>query len=203
MLPDLVSRLFPPLHHLSMKFKTQCMLDLETLGTLPGSCIPTIGACVFNPRTGLIGEEHYQRVDIGSMLCAGFTVNPDTLAWWHKQSEKARRAAMVDGDCVHILDALEGFSNWLFRVTGQDLENLNVWGNGSDFDNALMAKAYDMVSRVQPWHFWNNRCYRTVKAMYPGIKIERGKGTHHNALDDAKAQAKHLLKLPVPATVYA
>lgn len=45
----------------------------------------------------------------------------------------------------------------------------------------------------QPWAFWNDRCYRTLKARSE-LKIART-GTHHNALDDAKSQALHLITI--------
>lgn len=45
-----------------------------------------------------------------------------------------------------------------------------------------------------PWPHWNDRCYRTLKAMRPDVKMERT-GTHHNAVDDATSQARHALAL--------
>jgi inhibitor of KinA sporulation pathway (predicted exonuclease) len=47
-----------------------------------------------------------------------------------------------------------------------------------------------------PWKFYNDRCYRTLKAMYPHIKMPKRTGTHHNALDDAISQVNHLILLP-------
>lgn len=47
-----------------------------------------------------------------------------------------------------------------------------------------------MVDLELPWKFWNDRCYRTVSAGFPR---RQQTGTHHNALDDAISQTKHLL----------
>jgi exodeoxyribonuclease VIII len=47
---------------------------------------------------------------------------------------------------------------------------------------------------MQPWRHWNDRCYRTVKSLYPDVKLERV-GTHHNAVDDAESQARHLIAM--------
>jgi exodeoxyribonuclease VIII len=44
------------------------------------------------------------------------------------------------------------------------------------------------------WEFWKDKCYRTVKGMYPDVKMERS-GTHHNALDDAFYQTLHLIAI--------
>ena len=66
-----------------------------------------------------------------------------------------------------------------------------VWGNGATFDNVILSNAYKAAGMEQPWKFWDDRCYRTVKGLLPDIKIER-LGTHHNAVYDAMSQARHL-----------
>jgi hypothetical protein len=45
---------------------------------------------------------------------------------------------------------------------------------------------------MELWRSYNSRCYRTVKQQFPDITIVRS-GTHHNALDDARAQAAHMV----------
>lgn len=52
----------------------------------------------------------------------------------------------------------------------------------------------ETLGRRAGWEFWNNRCFRTLKGMAPHIKTER-QGTYHNALDDAKTQALHAIKV--------
>jgi inhibitor of KinA sporulation pathway (predicted exonuclease) len=48
---------------------------------------------------------------------------------------------------------------------------------------------------IKPYYkFWNERCYRTVKNQYPDVKLTRT-GTYHNALDDARTQAEHLVQI--------
>jgi len=51
------------------------------------------------------------------------------------------------------------------------------------------------VNLEQPWHFWNDMCYRTVKNLLGGdIEFVKPEIPHH-ALWDAKAQAEHLIKI--------
>jgi len=69
-----------------------------------------------------------------------------------------------------------------------------VWGNGADFDLPILAAAYKAAGGPPPWKPYNGRCYRTLKNLAPSIKLER-QGTHHQALDDAVCQAKHLIKI--------
>lgn len=73
-------------------------------------------------------------------------------------------------------------------------DKVRIWGNGADFDNVILASVYKRIGMEQPWLYRNNRCYRTLKALHPEIPIERV-GTHHNAVDDAESQARHLLAI--------
>lgn len=72
------------------------MVDLETLGTKPGSVILSIGAVTFDlDGSGRDGRTFYQRVNIQSCLDAGMTVDGDTVEWWfHPDRDQARRALL-------------------------------------------------------------------------------------------------------------
>lgn len=160
------------------------MLDLETLGNGPNSVIIAIGAVKFD-ATGL-GSEFYQVVDPESCVKAGLQMDTSTVMWWMKQSDEARAA--FDRPSAPLIAALADFAHWC----GDSV----VWGNGASFDNTILSNAYRKTGIEQPWKFWNDRCYRTVKNLYPDVKLERV-GTYHNALDDAKSQAVHLIKMGV------
>lgn len=164
------------------------MVDLETLGTLPGSVILSIGAVAFN-EMGVDSEGFYRSIRRSDCEKAGLKTSPETLAWWEKQSPEAR-TVLNDSNAASLFTALKHFNDWL----GQFPDTVSIWGNGANFDNPLLACAYDAVS-VKPYYkFWNERCYRTVKNQYPDIDLER-KGTYHNALDDARCQAEHLVQI--------
>jgi len=162
------------------------MVDLETLGTVPGCCILSIGACAFDPDTGEVSDDtFYTAIDTDSQAAHGMTQSPSTLAWWAKQSEEARRV-FTDPDRQELPQALVAFNAWLAKFP-----NVLVYGNGADFDNPILAAAYDVAGVPQGWKPYNGRCYRTLKALAPSLKLVR-EGTHHNALGDAISQAKHL-----------
>lgn len=168
------------------------MVDLETLGRGPGCVVLSIGAVAFGPD-GVGADLLYAVVNRASCLAHGLTVDPDTEAWWSRQSENARQVlARADGETSSSLpDALDGFTAFLSQY---DIEKVRVWGNGADFDNAILQSCYRAVGRDAPWQFWNNRCFRTLKSLRPEIKSVRA-GTHHNALDDAVTQAEHAVRL--------
>lgn len=171
------------------------MLDLETMGTKPGSAIVAIGAVLFDVEKRTIEKDFYASIALDSCMEHGLTCDPGTVLWWMRQGDAARSAiAEVAG--MPLRHALFEFAT----LFGEKSE-LTVWGNGSDFDNVLLTCAYERANIRLPWNPFNNRCYRTIKNLpqHKTTKIVRV-GTHHNALDDARSQALHLIQLlnPVP-----
>lgn len=168
------------------------MIDLETLGRRAGCSILSIGAVAFDPVKGL-GEELYIVVNRDSCKTAGLHEDPDTLAWWEGQSEQAKKV-LIDASAKKAMSleaALDELTDYLKQFGARKVK---IWGNGSDFDNAILTACYASIGRNIPWEFWNNRCYRTLKSLKPSVKMQR-QGTYHNALDDAKSQATHAIQL--------
>ncbi len=66
------------------------MLDLETMGNGPDAAIIAVGACKFD--TIAVLDTYYCVVDLTSSLNAGLKVDGDTILWWLKQSDDARKA---------------------------------------------------------------------------------------------------------------
>jgi exodeoxyribonuclease VIII len=168
---------------------TKVMVDLETLGTRPGSVITSIGATKFD-ENGPYGEPFYMRIDLQSCVDVGMLIDIETVKWWMRQSDEAR--SEFQKEAFAIDDVLNSFTEWLCYPSNV----VELWGNGANFDNALLKAAYDNIGLKAPWAFWHDRCYRTLKAMYPHIKMPKRVGTHHNALDDVISQVNHLILIP-------
>jgi exodeoxyribonuclease VIII len=170
------------------------MMDLETLDTKPGAVLLSIGAVVFDCKNDLLGAEFHQIINVASSVAAGLTISADTEAWWAKQSAEAQKTLTdaKEGKGKDLKDALNAFGHYMDKLGPPSKTCL--WGNGSDFDNVLLIAAYERAKMTPPWKFYNNRCYRTLKSLKPGIKLVR-EGTYHNALDDAKTQARHAIQL--------
>ena len=186
-----------------MNQTTHVMVDLETLGRRPGCKILSIGAVVFGPKG--LGAEFYEEVKIDDQ--GSLTIDKSTIEWWERQSPEARDRLYGGPDTKPPLrTALTNSNIWLDRLATRDEKQqlqAAVWGNGADFDNAILQVAFDATNAGDPaWPFWNNRCYRTLKGLAPEIKIAR-QGTHHNALDDAKSQAEHAVRLMAKLGVWA
>ena len=165
-----------------MSESNRVMVDIETMGNGPLSAIVAIGAVRFT-ETGIV-DEFTINVDLRSSIASGMECDPDTILWWLKQDDHARASICEKG--VSLGCALEAFANWI----GSHAE---VWGNGADFDNVILATAYRLCGMKQPWHYTANRCYRTVKNLRPDVEMDRT-GVAHNALDDARSQALHLIE---------
>lgn len=168
-----------------MEQENNIMLDLETMGNGSNAAIVAIGAVKFNPDTHEIIDHMYSTVDLQSSVDAGLDMDASTVLWWMQQSQDARQELYIDNR-----PPLGTALNHFCKFAG---ENPIIWGNGSDFDNAILANAYRKLGMQPPWKFWNNRCYRTIKNM-SSVKLQRT-GTHHNALDDAIYQANHLMAI--------
>lgn len=164
------------------------MLDLETMGNSPNAAIIAIGAVEFDDSG--IGEKFYSVISLESSVASGGIMDASTVIWWMGQSDQARGEFYAKGDSIAV--ALQSFSGWMEKRG--NIDDLKIWGNGAAFDNVILSSAYRRNQTKQPWMFWNDRCYRTIKALNPSVEFKRV-GTHHNALSDAESQALHLLDI--------
>lgn len=162
------------------------MLDLETMGNHSNAAIISIGAVYFDD-TGL-GPEFYHKISLESSMKAGLKTDPDTILWWMHQQYEARKEFIGNSREKTLSEVLDLFSN--FVKPGR-----LIWGNGSDFDNVVLATAYDVLDKKRPWQYKNNRCYRTMKNEYPKAPKPAENNLVHNAIEDAKWQARHLISI--------
>lgn len=159
------------------------MIDIETLGTSTDAVILSIGATKFNADE--IIDTFAVAIDPSSCQQYGMKIDAGTVMWWMHPDRAAARQELLADEKVDIFSALDGFAQWFGD------KSLPTWGNGASFDNVLVRAAFAKVNLPCPWAFWDDRCYRTMKNMYPESVMIR-EGTHHAALDDAVYQTKHL-----------
>jgi len=154
------------------------MIDIETLGLEPGCIVLSIGAVTFD-KNG-VHEEFYCNIDMKSCDKVGLDVDVNTLQWWLEQGEEAQ-SCLIGG--IPLETALNQFTK--FYVENGCSE---IWANSPAMDCSVLEKAYEAVGLEEPWNYDEERDYRTLEILgsTPDIK----KGVAHNALDDAKYQAK-------------
>lgn len=166
--------------------KSHLMGDLETLGTKPGCVILSIAAVPFNMPYDL--EPFYRKISVKSSTDAGLIIDPATVAWWAKQDSAVYNEATSGTEDIGIV--LQDFAAYIASMPTAP----KIWGNGSDFDNPILAAAFIAVGIPVPWSFRDNRCFRTLKSEFDFIPYT-APVTAHNALEDAKAQAAHMQKI--------
>jgi len=161
------------------------MIDLETLGTLPGSVFKQIGWALFDERReNPIVESGRIDVDRVDAMREGLTTSQATLHWWERQGEAAKAAMEAPG--IPLRDALSE----LRRIHNR-AQPYRVWGNGPGFDMALLEYAYATVMEQEaPWKFWNSRCVRTIIEHCPRPIAKYKPEIPHDGESDAIAQAK-------------
>lgn len=171
------------------------MLDLETLGTRPGDAIISVGGVLFDRETKSIGAGFRANLDIEQVLASGFGVTGGTLKFWFEQPDEARAQALENPQ--NVANVLMGMAEFLTHGEGGIAENMRVWGNGAAFDNVLLRDMYQRLGMQEPWKFWNDRCFRTLKNEHPRRKeLEpEFEGERHNAYSDAVHQAKWAINL--------
>lgn len=164
------------------------MIDIETMGNESNSAIVSIGAVEFNMVTGETGKEFYTNVSLKSSLDVGLQINADTVMWWMKQSDEARKS-LTDGETKDIESALYDLAAFIIDCGGK---NCQVWGNSARFDLGILSDAYSKVGSKIPWDFRNERCVRTLVSFLPEIKnMTKFFGVAHNAIADCHFQIKY------------
>ncbi|HDT0008717.1 TPA: 3'-5' exoribonuclease [Escherichia coli] len=166
------------------------MIDLETMGKNPDAPIISIGAIFFDPQTGDVGPEFSKTIDLET---AGGVIDRDTIKWWLKQSREAQSAIMTDE--IPLDDALLQLREFIDENSGEFF--VQVWGNGANFENTILRRSYERQGIPCPWRYYNDRDVRTIVELGKAIDFDARtaipfEGERHNALDDARYQAKYV-----------
>ncbi|HCD4972174.1 exonuclease [Escherichia coli] len=166
------------------------MIDLETMGKNPDAPIISIGAIFFDPQTGDMGPEFSKTIDLET---ADGVIDRDTIKWWLKQSREAQSAIMTDE--IPLDDALLQLREFIDENSGEFF--VQVWGNGANFDNTILRRSYERQGIPCPWRYYNDRDVRTIVELGKAIDFDARtaipfEGERHNALDDARYQAKYV-----------
>ena len=175
-----------------MKYE-DLMIDTETMGMPPDGALLSIGAVFFDLQTCKLGPTFNQTINLATAVRDGGTLNPSTIMWWLGQLQEARDA--VRFSAFDIRSVLTDFSEFIAEHSSH--KSVRPWGNSSTFDLTVVGTAYKRSGITQPWHYLNERDFRTVRNMYPQVEYDpesKGKGAH-NALADAVFQSEHLFKI--------
>ncbi|HBA6804323.1 TPA: exonuclease, partial [Escherichia coli] len=165
-------------------------VDLETMGTNPDAPINSIGGKFFDPATGEMGPEFSKAIDLET---SGGIIDRKTIKWWAKRSREAQSAIFTDEISLDV--ALRLFIEFIEKNSGGCF--VKVWGNGANFDNVILRRSYERQGIPCPWLYYNDRDVRTIVELGNAIGFDVRmaipfEGVPHNALDDARHQAKQV-----------
>ncbi|CAM6828563.1 exonuclease [Escherichia coli] len=166
------------------------MIDLETMGKNPDAPINALAGKFFDPATGEMGPEFSKTIDLET---AGGVIDRDTIKWWLKQSREAQSAILTDE--IPLDDALLQLREFIDENSGEFF--VQVWGNGANFDNVILRRSYERQRIPCPWRYTNDRDVRTMVALglvmdFDARSVITFEGERHNALHDARYQAKYV-----------
>ena len=156
------------------------MINLETMGKNPDAPLISIGAIFFDPQTGDMGPEFSKTIDMDT---AGGVIDRGTI----------KSAILTDE--IPLDDALLQLREFIDENSGEFF--VQVWGNGANFDNTILRRSYERQGIPCPWRYYNDRDVRTIVELGKAIDFDARtaipfEGERHNALDDARYQAKYV-----------
>lgn len=179
------------------------MIDLETLGTIPGSAILTIGACFFDQS---IGHQFYKPVSLKSQIRYGFTIDSETINWWSRQNKAAQNASFGrHKNESTIKGSLGALSHFIHYSTDQGKIKFYVWSHGASADVVWLEDAYRKVGLKIPWAFQDVRDTRTIYSAAWGegfyskgkreeaVALLQRKIVPHISIDDALVEAQMVI----------
>lgn len=169
------------------------MIDLESLGTKANTAVLSMGAVTFN-QLGVIAEIYTVPSLKFQLQKTTRAVDADTLHWWMNQDDRAKK---VFSESMESSLTVQGLCSELSVFIDKFVKNkkdLIVWSNGAGFDVPIIEHMLQYSGLEIPWKFWNIRCYRTLKSLFPIENHVKKAEVKHNALDDAKFQAACVMK---------
>jgi len=187
------------------------MIDIETLGTVAGSPVVTIGAVLFDPCSCDSSEELVRRglnirIDLSDTIDKSKGVEGGTIRWWFEQEDAAIKA-LVGDDAVPVVEALQTLNRYCNErgsfVNKEFFEGLSdmpksstFWAKDPDFDMVLLRYYYEQEREKLPWAYTACRSVRTIQDLAWPDPVDRPEfdipGVAHDARWDAIHQAMRI-----------
>lgn len=166
------------------------MIDIETLDILPTAVVLTIGAVRINKNLE-IDDEFYIKLDIDNQMDASSTVSGSTVEWWGKQDMDVQNQTF--GGTATMKEAADALDEFL-TVKDKSM----MWAQGSDFDFPILGNLFRNAGYKEgvPWRFYRQCDLRTMlNFVTPEYYRFTDAAASHNALEDAKVQARALINI--------
>jgi exodeoxyribonuclease VIII len=173
------------------------MIDIETLGTTPNSCILQVAAVMWD-NFGRIDEGISFDLSVTEQVNLGRKIDSRTVSWWMdgKVSPEVRQSVLGRSETLRFHDGMEKLNDYIGSAYG-DKGGINVWANPPQFDISIIRSAMESCSIIPVWQHWEERDLRTLRNVCKecNITFEKKNESHHSALSDAKHQAEEVIHL--------
>lgn len=177
------------------------MVDVETLGTEPGSVILSIGATMFDPH----GEREVHRDPKNHLYVVinnfdaqnkGYYTHTKTLQWWGKQAIWPSLAQEIFSSKVYVEESCRKLAEFI-----KEKKPRRVWANSPTFDLSMLRTQFRMSHVTFPVHYRQEKDFRTLmdeaypdRDTRPARPDYLGEYLPHHALGDAICQAHQLIQ---------
>jgi hypothetical protein len=173
---------------------THLNFDIETLGKKSDSVVLSLACIAFTfeddtPYSEYILNGFYVKFDPVEQIKMGRTVDQDTIEWWKKQSEEARKVTKPSKDDVHVKQGLKLLREYIEK-TDYDWKVGYCWSRGNYFDFPMIEDLHRQVGLELPFNTWKIRDIRTMIDVLTGD--DRGQYELRNGLP-AEYVAHHAL----------
>lgn len=161
--------------------KIAMMIDLETLSTKVDAVVVTAGWVIFDREAIEYREisSSFMSLAFQDQIAKGRRIDESTIRW-------------------HMNNPTETFKGEAYSTMSQVVECLNadviqlavqeVWSKGANFDIAILETFNRDI-----WNYKLPRCFRSIQALFPDCSEKNPLA--HNALEDARDQAKELWRI--------
>lgn len=175
--------------------KIDVVVDLETLDRCRKAVVTSVGCVAINRKTGNEIAHFHDQICIEQSKKKGFVTEQETIDWWEKQSADARLELTGTKQPREVILYL---IDWFHRLAERG--EVFVWGNGLKFDLGKLEYHFEVLEYDKPWGDFNDRDIRTAVDLGRMLGIDPKKdlvfeGVKHNALDDARHEAKYLYSI--------
>lgn len=157
------------------------MVDLETFGSGSDSAICQIGAVDFG-LSGPLNAEFSVNVDAADCVKNGAGIEIPAVYWWLEQTPEAR--ASLFPDRLTEVVALQALAKFWESAD-------EVWSHAT-FDFVILMNAFKRNGINPRCGFRKSRDIRTLLALAPEAPRTEVNDVPHNALSDARYQAKYV-----------
>ena len=181
-----------------MRDYTHIMTDTETLSTADNAVILSIGACRFDINTGKILDSFYVVLASETVGELDLHVSQDTLEFWNKQEEAARKEVFGNPEAVDYATGIRAYADWVISMRAKSpAQKMCTWANDPDFDMTKLKNSMVALNILPPWQYWEHKSCRTMELLGEKHGIDKRRdyprsGTKHHAGDDAAYQAQYV-----------